>query len=200
MRRAAEPPRRRAKDERRPVRGGDAAQAPEPARPALPSLSDPRFLIERELLKLVIQHPAGVGRTTAHVTTARLHPPDVPGRLGGGDRGRRARRPASTTPGGPTKVRGSATDPAVVAAVTELGVEPVRGTTDPNPTFAVAYVYRLQELTTSRRIADVKARLQRTNPVDQALDYNRMFGELVMLEQHRRKLREGAVGQPGGQS
>ena len=98
------------------------------------------------------------------------------------------------------KVRGSATDPAVVAAVTELGVEPVRGTTDPNPTFAVAYVYRLQELTTSRRIADVKARLQRTNPVDNALDYNRMFGELVMLEQHRRKLREGAVGQPGGQS
>ena len=97
------------------------------------------------------------------------------------------------------RVRGAATDPAVIAAVTELGVEPVRGTSDPNPTFAVAYVYRLQELTTSRRIADVKARLQRTNPVDQALDYNRMFGELVMLEQHRRKLREGAVGPPGGQ-
>ena len=89
---------------------------------------------------------------------------------------------------------------AVVAAITELGVEPVRGTSDPNPTFAVAYVYRLQELTTSRRIADVKARLQRTNPVEHALDYNRMFGELVMLEQHRRKLREGAVGQPGATS
>ena len=50
---------------------------------------------------------------------------------------------------------------------------------------------------TERRIADVKARLQRTNPVEHALDYNRMFGELVVLEQHRRKLREGAVGQPG---
>jgi len=102
-------------------------------------------------------------------------------------------------PGWANRVREAATDPAVSAAVTELGVEPVRGTSDPNPTFAVAYVYRLQELTTSRRIADVKARLQRTNPVDQALDYNRMFGELVVLEQHRRKLREGAVGQPGGQ-
>ena len=94
----------------------------------------------------------------------------------------------------------AATDPAVIAAVTELGVEPVRGTSDPNPTFAVAYVYRLQELTTARRIADVKSRLQRTNPVDNALEYNRMFGELVMLEQHRRKLREGAVGQTGAQS
>jgi hypothetical protein len=27
-----------------------------------------------------------------------------------------------------------------------------------------------------------------------------MFGELVMLEQHRRKLREGAVGQSGAPS
>ena len=41
-----------------------------------------------------------------------------------------------------------------------------------------------------RRIADVKSRLQRTNPVDHALDYNRMFGELVALEQHRRNLRD----------
>jgi DNA primase len=198
VRRAADRPAAAAKDERRPVRG-DATPAPEPARPALPSLSDPRFLIERELLKLVIQHPAGVGRTTAHVTTGDFTHPTFQGVW-----------EAVTAAGGPVagvddagwaaKVRGSATDPAVVAAVTELGVEPVRGTTDPNPTFAVAYVYRLQELTTSRRIADVKARLQRTNPVDQALDYNRMFGELVMLEQHRRKLREGAVGQPGGQS
>jgi DNA primase len=77
-------------------------------------------------------------------------------------------------------------------------VEPVRGTSEPTPSFAVAYVYRLQELTTSRRIADVKSRLQRTNPVEHAADYNRMFGELVALEQHRRTLREGAVGQPGG--
>jgi DNA primase len=168
-------------------------------RPALPSLSDPRFLIEREMLKLVIQHPAGVGRTTTHVSTTDFTHPTFQGvweavTAAGG--------PASGAddPGWANKVRGVATDPAVIAAITELGVEPIRGTSDPNPTFAVAYVYRLQELTTSRRIADVKARLQRTNPVDQALDYNRMFGELVMLEQHRRKLREGAVGQAGASS
>jgi DNA primase len=199
VRRAADRPSPGPKDERRSARGAETAQAPEPARPALPSLSDPRFLIERELLKLVIQHPGGVGRTTTHVTAADFTHPTFQGVW-----------EAVTAAGGPVagvddagwaaKVRGSATDPAVAAAVTELAVEPVRGTTDPNPTFAVAYVYRLQELTTSRRIADVKARLQRTNPVEQALDYNRMFGELVVLEQHRRKLREGAVGQPGGQA
>ncbi|WP_210650778.1 DNA primase [Nocardioides sp. SYSU D00065] len=195
VRRAADRPART--DERRPSRPAEAA-APEAPRPTLPSLSDPRFLIEREMLKLVIQHPGGVGRTTAHVTTDDFTHPTFQGVWD-----------AVTAAGGPTtgvddpgwanRVRGAATDPAVVAAVTELGVEPVRGTSDPTPTFAVAYVYRLQELTTSRRIADVKARLQRTNPVDQALDYNRMFGELVMLEQHRRKLREGAVGQSGAQ-
>jgi DNA primase len=45
-----------------------------------------------------------------------------------------------------------------------------------------------------RRIADVKSRLQRTNPVDHATEYNRMFGELVALEQHRRNLRERGIG------
>jgi DNA primase len=194
VRRAASRPART--EERRPSRSHEAPAQPQPQRPALPSLSDPRFLIERELLKLVIQHPAGVGRTTAHVTGDDFTHPTFAGVWA-----------AVTAAGGPAagaddagwsnKVRGAATDPAVVAAITELGVEPVRGTSDPNPTFAVAYVYRLQELTTSRRIADVKARLQRTNPVEHALDYNRMFGELVMLEQHRRRLREGAVNQPG---
>ena len=56
------------------------------------------------------------------------------------------------------------------------------------------HVYRLQELTALRRIAEVKSRLQRTNPVDQATEYNRMFGELVALEQHRRTLRELSMG------
>lgn len=197
VRRAASRPART--EERRPSRTTEPAEAPQPPRPTLPSLSDPRFLIERELLKLVIQHPSGVGRTTTHVTASDFTHPTFQGvweavtAAGGPAAG-------ADDPGWSNKVRGAATEPAVSAAITELGVEPVRGTSDPNPTFAVAYVYRLQELTTSRRIADVKARLQRTNPVDQALDYNRMFGELVMLEQHRRKLREGAVGQAGASS
>ena len=45
-----------------------------------------------------------------------------------------------------------------------------------------------------RRIADLKSKLQRTNPVEHPVDYNRMFGELVALEQHRRTLHDRAVG------
>ena len=52
----------------------------------------------------------------------------------------------------------------------------------------------LAGITAARRIDEVKSRLQRTNPVEHELDYNRMFGELVALEQHRRQLRERAIG------
>ena len=40
----------------------------------------------------------------------------------------------------------------------------------------------------------MKSRLQRTNPVEHTTEYNRMFGELTALEQHRRQLRDLALG------
>ena len=40
----------------------------------------------------------------------------------------------------------------------------------------------------------MKSRLQRTNPVEQAAEYNKMFGELAALEQHRRTLRDRIAG------
>jgi DNA primase len=45
----------------------------------------------------------------------------------------------------------------------------------------------------SRQIVAVKARLQRMNPVERA-DYNRMFGDLVALEQRRKVLLERGGG------
>jgi DNA primase len=85
-------------------------------------------------------------------------------------------------------------DPSAQQALHALAVEPLLSSKDPDAGYVAAHVYRLQELTAMRRIADVKSRLQRTNPVEQATDYNRMFGELVALEQHRRNLREAALG------
>jgi DNA primase len=49
-------------------------------------------------------------------------------------------------------------------------------------------------VTALRRIAEVKSRLQRTNPVEQATEYNRMFGDLIAMEAHARALREKAIG------
>ena len=95
------------------------------------------------------------------------------------------------------KLRDSISDPAVAQALSALAVEPLLSTKEPDTAYVAAHVYRLQEVTTMRRIADLKSRLQRTNPVEHATDYNRMFGELVALEQHRRTLREKAIGGEG---
>jgi DNA primase len=92
------------------------------------------------------------------------------------------------------KLRDSAEAGPVAHALGELSVEPLHTAKDPDRGYVNAHVYRLQELTAMRRIADLKSKLQRTNPVDQAADYNRMFGELVALEQQRRNLRERAIG------
>jgi len=49
---------------------------------------------------------------------------------------------------------------------------------------AASVVVRLRELAAMRRISELKSRLQRMNPVTQTTEYNRLFGELVALEQH----------------
>jgi DNA primase len=92
------------------------------------------------------------------------------------------------------RLRDQASDPAVVAALSALAVEPLLSRKGADEAFVAANVYRLQELTAQRRITDLKSRIQRTNPVEHATDYNKMFGELVALEAHRRRLRDLAVG------
>jgi DNA primase len=166
------------------------APAAQPEQP-LPDLRDPRFALERETLKLVVQEPAAVGRTARDVGANDFtHPTyravwelvEKAGGLAGAEAGWAAR------------LRDLTTDPAVSAAVSALAVEPLGSRKGADEAFVAANVYRLQEVTAQRRIAALKSRLQRTNPVEQASDYNKMFGELVALEQHRRQLRDLAVG------
>ena len=167
------------------------AQEPQPARQALPDPREPRFAIERETLKLVLQHPAAVGRMAADVGANDFtHPTyrsvwELVEKNGG---------PTAADAGWASRIRSDAADPVVQSAISALSVEPLLTAKEPEAAFVAGHVYRLQELTALRRIAELKSRLQRTNPVDQATDYNRMFGELVALEQHRRSLRELSMG------
>jgi DNA primase len=43
------------------------------------------------------------------------------------------------------------------------------------------------------QVAELKARLQRTNPVEEPDAYHQLFGDLVPLEQYRIALREQAA-------
>jgi DNA primase len=186
----------------RPVGRSDGPGAPQEAvsqRPAapMPDLRDPRFSLERETLKLVVQHPAVVGAATRDVDGDDFTHPVY-----------RAVWEAVAACGGPTaapatevwvsKLRDNVDDGPVAHAIGALAVEPVLSAKDPDRGYVNAHVFRLQELTAMRRIADLKSRLQRTNPVEHPTDYNRMFGELVALEQHRRTLREKAIGGDAG--
>ncbi len=190
VRRAASRASRPAQADRRTTPA--APETPAAPRSQVPSLRDPRFKIERETLKIVVQHPASVGRVINGVGPDDFSHPTYRGvweaiAAAGG--------PAAGTddPGWSTRVRSSVADPAVSSAISELGVEPVLTPAEPTPTYVAMHVYRLQELTTMRRIAELKSRLQRTNPVEHAAPYNKMFGELVALEQHRRNLRDQQV-------
>ncbi len=94
------------------------------------------------------------------------------------------------------RLRDAATDPAVSSLISALAVEPIPVNRDVDAGYVAHHVHRLQELTVLRRIDEVRSRLQRTNPLENAGDYNKMFGELAALEQHRRTLREKIVGAP----
>ncbi len=63
-----------------------------------------------------------------------------------------------------------------------------------SPTYAAEYVAKLKLLSVSRTIANLKSKLQRTNPVDDQPSYNRMFATLLEFEKQRRKLTERAAG------
>ena len=187
---------------RRPSTGGGSDARREAAAPAsphdgrppaaqLPDLRDPRFVLERETLKLVVQEPAAVARA-AHDLGANdfTHPTyravwELVEQNGG---------PAAADADWAGRLRDRAADQTVAAALSALAVEPVPSRKGADDAFVANTVYRLQELTAQRRIAEVKSRLQRTNPVDQTAEYNRMFGELTALEQHRRQLRDLALG------
>jgi len=181
---------------RKPVADSRGQQPPDVApaaarRPAAPHLRDPRFAIERETLKLIVQHPMTIGRTTSDIGADDFTHPTY-----------RAVFELVAAAGGPgagagdaswaTRLRDAATDPVVSSVISALAVEPLMK--EPDAAYVTQYLFRLQELTAARRIAEVKSRLQRTNPVEQPDAFNRMFGELAALEAHRRALRDRLAG------
>ena len=100
-----------------------------------------------------------------------------------------------------TKLRDAATDPAVSSAISALAVEPLLTAKEPDAAYVAAHVYRLQELTTMRRIADLKSRLQRTNPVEHADRLQpdvRRAGRARAAPPHAARARDGRASEAAG--
>jgi DNA primase len=86
-------------------------------------------------------------------------------------------------------------DDAVRAVVHELAVDAL--TTDtPDQRYAQSVTARLLEIDASRRITDVKSRLQRVDPSSDPDTYQALFADVLALESYRRGLREQVAGGP----
>jgi DNA primase len=162
--------------------------------PAPPARDDPRLHRQREALKAALQIPAIAGpgydelpeQAFTHPALARVH---------------RAIQAAGGVCAG---LEGPAWLDAVAAEcpaelrglVSELAVEPLelpRKQTD-EARYVASMVAGIRLALVEVQVAELKARLQRTNPVEDADTYHELFGDLIPLEQYKIALREKAMG------
>jgi DNA primase len=73
-------------------------------------------------------------------------------------------------------------------------VQPLQAGEESTERVVAVTLLQLQARTLVRHIADLKSKLQRTDPADQAEAYNQLFGELIALEQQHRSLRDRVMG------
>jgi DNA primase len=178
----------------RQSRGGVGNVGRRPSTPASQiDLHDPSVRVERDALKLALQTPSlavGYDGLPVEVFTAAPYAALHTAVLAAGGA-------AAAGEGGAVwvaKVEATAPDDAARGLVRELAVEPLASEQVALTRYATEVLARLEELAATRRIAEVKSRLQRINPVEASAEYNRLFGELVAFEAHRRALRERAIG------
>ncbi len=158
-----------------------------------PDPGDRALAVDREALKVGLQVPGLVDDGWAGLT------PDA-----FGDPAYAAVAAAILAAGGPAvgaeapaawveRVRQEAIDEVVRSLVTELAVEPLRLDGDPDARYAGEQVARIRERVVTRQVVELRSQLQRVDPAD-AAEYNRVFAELLALEQQRRDLREVSLG------
>ncbi len=154
----------------------------------VPDVGEPRFRDEREALKAVLQYPHLAGAVTELDADDFTHPllravwATVTAEP----------LPADADSGWLAALGERLPEPAR-PLLSPLTVSPLRTSGPVGARLVDALLARVQELTTARRIDEVKSRLQRTNPVENTTAYNKMFGELMALETHRIQLRERAI-------
>ncbi|MCD9197393.1 DNA primase [Aeromicrobium wangtongii] len=172
-----------------PVRPGQAeAPAPPPPSPAV-NFGLPQFADEREALKAIVQHPHLAAKYADDLDDNDFTHPI--------SKVLWKHIEAMPWPTGPDsnwlpQLADSVHDEDAKRILSIAAVEPLhaRGNT---AAVVMSDIIRLQILTLGRRVAEVKSKLQRTNPIDEAETYNRMFGELIALEQQLRDLRDRSL-------
>jgi DNA primase len=177
------------------VRSGDkreAAAVPDPTAQQT-KVDEAVAMVEREVLKIALQLPGVAGPQFDTLAEEAFMLPAH----------RELRRAIAEAGGTAAAVTGPAWTSAVEAHLPDethrsrvhaLAVEPLRAGADSVDRYADSMLYRLHEMVAARAVVALKGRLQRINPLEQAEEHARLFGELISLESFRRGLRERAIG------
>ncbi|HSL06494.1 MAG TPA: DNA primase [Pseudonocardiaceae bacterium] len=158
----------------------------------LPPRDDVRLQAQREVLKAVLQEPAMTGpvydtlpaEAFTHPSYAQLHAAVL---AAGG---------TAAGLSGPEWIDAVAAHYPQRSLLTELAVETLRAKAgaEDDARYIGSLLARLQATVVGQQVAEIKSRLQRMSPLDDADSYHRLFGDLVALEQYYRALRDQAVG------
>jgi DNA primase len=175
------------------ARGGDGQRGADGQQGRPYDRSDPVLRVEREALKLAVQWPALCGPEFDALSAAAFTVP-VHGAVAGLIAGCGGVVSAGRARDWVAALIEAAPDDRARAFVTELAVERLQVAGEPDEKYADMVLATVGELAARREIAAIKAKLQRTNPEDDQPAYNKMFGDLVALEQRRKWLLGRATG------
>ncbi|MCM2428554.1 DNA primase [Streptomyces sp. RKAG337] len=166
---------------------GQGVTRPQPPRGPRLDLRSPSHRVERELLKLALQHPHlvspafdayGEDEFTAPPYAAVRHAIAEAGGTEHADDGYLAR------------VRDVAPDDTVRILVTELAVEATHTRRAPDEVYAGMQLVAVRRQAVERRISEVRANLTRLGPRAGADDLSAVQNELWALQQYGQRLRE----------
>ena len=147
-----------------------------------PDPNEARLILEREVLKARLQEAALFTRTLwSDIEPGAFTHPAY----------QELRKTIDETPAISAE---TISDERIKTLFTELTVEPIRADGKPTPSYVESIVARLREVAISRSIAELKSSLQRLNPVENEIEYNAAFAQLVALESARRNLHDLALG------
>ncbi|MFJ9457679.1 DNA primase [Kitasatospora sp. NPDC101447] len=174
---------------------GAAQRRPEPVQPARPAQAafrlnprDPAQFVERELLKLALQHPDLVSPAFDHYGEDEFPTPPYTAvrqaiaKAGGAAYG-------ATLPDFTSAVREASPDDRVRSLVTELTVEPVRSRRKADAVYAGEFLVKLRRLAVDRRIDEVRGYLQRLGHRADAEQLHAVQTELWQLQQYGDQLK-----------
>ncbi|NDL56806.1 DNA primase [Phytoactinopolyspora mesophila] len=182
----------------KPARRPSVAQEPRQAQQMIGvpdhGSADPQSIaLEREVLRVAVQRPALAGPAFDAIEPEAFLSPVF----------RSIRQTLAAAGGCATQGGGAAWMEALLSnapddvtrhVLSELAVEAIPTDEAGVPRYVESVVLRLTEIWVSRRLVSLKARLQRTDPSSEVQLYNKLFGELMTLEAHRRDLRDRGVG------